>query len=368
MRLQPTGLEGNCTVGKHRKSSDSHATRRVGMSVATVALGVTGLGFSGGTAFADSGSFNANKFRELMTEPLDTFASTQKQHDPNDSTPDADGMRWDRDGCSVPGPVNSAATFMGQPLRGTPADDACNRHDAAYRTLQKAGRWNPNSHADADRRFAADLHDLQQGGKISEVQETGLALGAGLGSKLPSAIGSTEINGLPEYDGSTDSPYQDPAADTHRSKRSLDDPEPPQEPDSGPRHAAGGPDPDSQEAGYATARQEGDPWGDSTSQGSDEAPESVGMSEETPDGSSFAPSNDDSFQGADEGTFDQTDDGTSEQPEGAFAQESDGVSALGQASSEETIDGGSFDQSQNVSFPASDDGSSPCWGDGFAER
>ncbi|MDF2269555.1 phospholipase A2 [Streptomyces coacervatus] len=235
------------------------------MGVATAALGVTGLGFASTTAYADSTPFNSDKFSGLMNEPLDTFAAQQNQHDANDSTPDADGMRWDRDGCSVPDSVASVAATVGQPLKGTAADAACNRHDAAYRTLQSAGNWNPNSHADADRRFAADLHDLQQAGKISEVQEASLALGAGLGSKLPSGA-----NGLPAYDESTGSPYEQSGQDTSRTKRSLDDVAPPQEPDDGSLQGAGGPDPDPQEAQDSTAGQEQDLWGDDSFAQSDD--------------------------------------------------------------------------------------------------
>ncbi|ANP53423.1 hypothetical protein J2Z21_008134 [Streptomyces griseochromogenes] len=250
------------------------------MGVVTAALGVTGLGFAGTTAYADSKPFNPDKFRELVNEPLDTFAAQQNQHDANDSAPDADGMRWDRDGCSVPDSVASAAAAAGQSLKGTAADAACNRHDAAYRTLQSAGKWNPNSHADADRRFAADLHDLQQAGRISELQETSLALGAGLGSKLPSGA-----NGLPAYDESTDSPYAQTGQSSSRTKRSLDDVTSPEETDDGSLQGAGGPDPDSQEAQEAQEAQDS----------------ATGQEQDLSGDDSFAQSNDVTFPAGDDG-------------------------------------------------------------------
>lgn len=301
------------------------------MSVATATLGITGLGLASGTAFAEDSkpSFNADRFGELMNEPLDTFAAQQKQHDPDDKTPDADGIRWDRDGCSAPDSADSLGTAVGQPLKGTPADDACNRHDAGYRTLQENHKWNPNSHKDADRRFEDDLLGLYQAGKISGLQVEALYGGVAIGSRLPSKVGDTEINGLPAYDESTDSPYQQPAPDSSRAKRSLEDATPPEETESASPEGAGGPDPGSQEARDASARAEQDLWGDDTSQGTDEEPESAGMSDASIEG----------------GSFEQPGEGT-------------------------------FDQAQVVTLPASDDGYCPWrdggasqgWGDGFTER
>ncbi|GHI10488.1 hypothetical protein AQI88_30965 [Streptomyces cellostaticus] len=196
---------------KHREVAVRSA-RRVAASAAVAALGITGLVGLASTAHADddpssssvefpADSLNTEAFNRIMHEPLDEFAQEEQTNNPtgsNDPIVDGNGIRWDTDGCSDP---------TGQ-FGGGDARIACERHDVAFRTLQQNDLWNADSMNDANRNFTDDLSGLQQGGRISETQEIALGAGAGVGSNLPSSV-----NGLPSYDGSTDSPFDDQAGD-----------------------------------------------------------------------------------------------------------------------------------------------------------
>ncbi|ANP51051.1 hypothetical protein AVL59_16740 [Streptomyces griseochromogenes] len=195
---------------QHRAAAVS-AARRVSAGAAVAALGITGLVGFASTAYADDGSssgsvefpddsLNTEAFNRIMHEPLDEFAQEEQANNPagsNDPIVDANGIRWDTDGCSDP-----TGEFGGGDAR-----IACERHDVAYRTLEQNDLWNADSMNDANRNFTDDLSTLQQQGRISETQEVGLGVGAGVGSNLPSSAFGYEINGLPQYDGSTGSPF-----------------------------------------------------------------------------------------------------------------------------------------------------------------
>ncbi|MEU8975695.1 hypothetical protein AB0D11_41960 [Streptomyces monashensis] len=204
---------------KHRVAT-VRAVRRVSAGAAVATLGLTGLVGLASSAYADDGSpsssvefpadsLNTEAFNRIMHEPLDQFAQEIDANNPkgsdgmrsNDPIVDGDGIRWDTDDCSDP---------TGE-FGGGDANLACERHDVAYRTLEQNHLWNADSMNDANRNFTDDLSTLQQQGRISEAQELGLGVGAGVGSNLPSSAFGHEINGLPEYDGSTGSPFDDQA-------------------------------------------------------------------------------------------------------------------------------------------------------------
>ncbi len=202
---------------KHRAVPKRRAAtvRAASAGAAVAALGITGIVGLASTAHADDGpsssgvvfpgdSFDSEAFNRIMNEPLDEFAQEEQTNNPtgsNDPIVDGNGIRWDTDGCSDP---------TGQ-FGGGDARIACERHDVAYRTLQQDGLWNADSMNDANRNFTDDLSTLQQQGRISETQEIGLGVGAGVGSNLPGSAFGYEINGLPEYDGSSGSPFDDQA-------------------------------------------------------------------------------------------------------------------------------------------------------------
>ncbi|MEV0369624.1 phospholipase A2 [Streptomyces sp. NPDC050636] len=201
-------------MGTHRAALIPRTPRRrLSVGIATAALSITGIGLIAANAQAGTPQqpFPKERFNQLMDLPLEDFTAEAKKHDPKDKTPDQDGIRWDSDGCSVPEP-------LAQHLKGGPAEDACVRHDVAYRSLQQNGLWNAKSKGDADWKLEDDLQKLNADGKVPEYQEILIALGAGVGSSLPSAV-----NGLPAYDGSADSPYTQSDPNNHRSGRSLDD-------------------------------------------------------------------------------------------------------------------------------------------------
>ncbi|OLZ74657.1 hypothetical protein AV521_03385 [Streptomyces sp. IMTB 2501] len=201
---------------KHRAPT-TRATRRVSASATVAALGITALLGLASTAHADDGSssgsvnfpadsLNTEAFNRIIHEPLDDFAKEEQANNPtgsNDPIVDNNGIRWDTDGCSDP-----TGLFGGGDAR-----IACERHDVAFRTLQQNDLWNADSMNDANRNFTNDLSTLQQQGRIDEAQEVGLGVGAGVGSNLPSSVLGSEVNGLPQYDGSKGSPF-DPQAGT----------------------------------------------------------------------------------------------------------------------------------------------------------
>ncbi|MEU8975880.1 phospholipase A2 [Streptomyces monashensis] len=174
-------------------------------AIATVAaISLTGLVGITSTAYAANGpspssttspKFNVDEFHRINNESLDDFAKDVQKHNPEHKqsglAPDENGIRWDTDGCSDP----SGA------FKGGDAEIACMRHDVNYRTLQQNSKWNAQSHADADHKLESDLGTLESQHRTSSLQGEGIYAGAAGGSRLPSSI-----NGIPNYDGSSDSP------------------------------------------------------------------------------------------------------------------------------------------------------------------